>query len=286
MKVARWRATLMIPRGLALTRAGGDIRQFLARILWILDAQFGVNPLRTVKSLWGVPRYIRDWIVFRSQFKGQMTVMPCLHDWKDNNGSVQNEYFWQDLIVAQNIFASSPKRHIDIGSRVDGFIAHVASFREIESFDIRPTRPDIPGVKVRQVDIMAASENFLESCDSLSCLHALEHFGLGRYGDHIDVEGFSQGFKTMAGMLEPAGKFYLSVPIGNPRVEFNGHRVSAPESILQLAEDNSLRISKFVEITSDGFSEFARLDSVTLTRLSKASYSLGLFIFTKESVSR
>jgi hypothetical protein len=30
-------------------------------------------------------------------------------------------------------------------------------------------------------------------CDSLSCLHALEHFGLGRYGDPIDPRGHEKG---------------------------------------------------------------------------------------------
>ena len=32
------------------------------------------------------------------------------------------------------------KRHVDIGSRLDGFVAHVASFREIEVLDIRPLK--------------------------------------------------------------------------------------------------------------------------------------------------
>jgi len=33
---------------------------------------------------------------------------------------------------------------VDIGSRVDGFVAHVASFREIEVFDVRPISAQIP----------------------------------------------------------------------------------------------------------------------------------------------
>ena len=41
------------------------------------------------------------------------------------------------------IYNSKPKRHIDVGSRVDGFVAHVASFREIEVFDVRPLEKSI-----------------------------------------------------------------------------------------------------------------------------------------------
>ena len=36
------------------------------------------------------------------------------------------------------IYAARPEKHVDVGSRVDGFVAHVASFREIEVFDVRP----------------------------------------------------------------------------------------------------------------------------------------------------
>ena len=34
------------------------------------------------------------------------------------------------------IFGENPPRHIDIGSRVDGFVAHVAAFRKIEAVGV------------------------------------------------------------------------------------------------------------------------------------------------------
>jgi len=43
---------------------------------------------------------------------------------------------------------------VDIGSRVDGFVAHVASFREIEVFDIRPITTKVPGATFIQADLM------------------------------------------------------------------------------------------------------------------------------------
>ena len=76
-----------------------------------------------------------------------------------------------------------------MGSRIDGFVAHVAAFREIEVFDIRPLTHKIPGVVFRRVDILDLPEALENYCDSLSSLHALEHVGLGRYGDPIDAEG-------------------------------------------------------------------------------------------------
>jgi hypothetical protein len=63
-------------------------------------------------------------------------MLPCLYDRSEEGGTASGEYFWQDLYIAQKIFKVNPHRHVDIGSRIDGFTAHVASFREIKVFDI------------------------------------------------------------------------------------------------------------------------------------------------------
>jgi len=149
-----------------------------------------------------MPRFIRDYFRFRSKYKGRLNIKPCLHDWYEESGNIRNEYFWQDLLVAKDIFSSMPEKHVDIGSRIDGFIAHIASFREIEIFDIRPITAHIPGVIFKQADLMNPEYNLIDYCDSLSCLHTLEHFGLGRYGDPVDPLGFKQGFTNMASSLK------------------------------------------------------------------------------------
>ena len=61
---------------------------------------------------------------------------PVFMDKKAEAGKLR-DYFIQDLYMAQNIFKDNPKKHVDIGSRIDGFVANVASFREIELLDIR-----------------------------------------------------------------------------------------------------------------------------------------------------
>ena len=79
--------------------------------------------------------------------------MPCLQDRYEEAGKINSEYFWQDLLVARWIFEAKPDKHVDIGSRLDGFVAHVASFREIEVFDVRPITTQVPGVIFRQADL-------------------------------------------------------------------------------------------------------------------------------------
>lgn len=70
-----------------------------------------------------------------------------MHDRFLEGGVIKSEYFWQVLLVSRWINEANPRKQVDIGSRVDGFVAHVASFREIEVLDVRPITTEIPGVK-------------------------------------------------------------------------------------------------------------------------------------------
>jgi hypothetical protein len=161
-------------------------------------------------------------------------LIPCYEDKKDNAGALGVHYFYQDLYVAQRIHQNNPQRHIDIGSSIAGFVAHVASFREIEVYDIRPLNNPITNVKFKQYDIMQFKEEEKECTDSISCLHALEHFGLGRYGDAICYDGYLSGFLNIYKLLRKDGKFYFSVPLGKQRVEFHAHRVFSLKYLLEL----------------------------------------------------
>ena len=47
-------------------------------------------------------------------------------------------YFIQDIWAAQRIYKKKPNEHIDIGSRVDGFVSHLMVFMKVKVIDIRP----------------------------------------------------------------------------------------------------------------------------------------------------
>ena len=263
------------------------MKRFLIKIHAILAGQFGIDPRVFLLSLRGLPIYLRDWVGFRKGFSGKMKFMPCLHDRYQEGGATKSEYFWQDLLVAREIYSANPVKHVDIGSRVDGFVAHVASFREIEVFDVRPITTAVPGVVFRQADLMnstafpTAAGGGGGYCDSLSCLHAIEHFGLGRYGDPINPQGYQRGIANMAQLLQPGGTFYLSTPIGQERVEFNANWVFDPRSIVRCAEAASMTLQKLIMITPDQGAQNSAIDAATLAALALPHYQLGLFIFIK-----
>lgn len=203
-------------------------------------------------------RFRKDMSTFRGQMCGMEysipigKLYPILDDAKAESGIGDKIYFFQDLHVAQEIFKANPSRHVDVGSRVDGLIAHVASFREIEMFDIRPLSSKIQNVKFTKCDLMSElSPDLLGCTDSLSCLHTIEHFGLGRYGDPINVNGHSAGFENLSKMVKTGGTFYFSVPLGPLRVEFNAHRVFSMEYLLKMVQGN-FEIKKFSYVSDKG----------------------------------
>lgn len=171
---------------------------------------------------------------------------------KQQSGTAKGHYFHQDLLVARRIFQDNPEKHVDVGSRVDGFVAHVASFREIEVIDIRRMDSVITNIRFMQADLMKLDPDMMEYCDSLSCLHAIEHFGLGRYGDRIDFEGHIKGIESLRAMLKKGGILYLSCPIGSQRIEFNAHRVFSVEYLLSLFKGKfELRSFSYVDDAGD-----------------------------------
>jgi hypothetical protein len=228
------------------------VKNILLKLNWILVAQFGIDLFKLVKSIYNIPYYIRTLFIFKKKYKGELFITPCLHDRYDNAGAVNNEYFWQDLLVSQLIFADNPKIHVDIGSRLDGFVAQVAAYREIEVFDIRYLEYRIKNIVFNQADLM--DEDSIKTykgnsgyCDSISCLHAIEHFGLGRYGDILDSFGYEKGIANISKLLRHGGILYLSAPIGcEDYVEFNANWVFSPNTIVNCAKNNGLKLKKMV----------------------------------------
>ena len=164
---------------------------------------------------------------------------------------MSGHYFHQDLFIAQRIYKNKPVKHVDIGSRVDGFVTHVATFREIELFDIMPLKNTVNNIVFKQADLMKQPKELLNYCDSISSLHVIEHFGLGRYGDAIDYYGHIKGIDNIHKILKEGGKFYFSVPMGEQRIEFNAHRVFDVAYLLRLF-NNKFKIDSFSYVDDKG----------------------------------
>lgn len=205
-----------------------------------------------------------------------------LTDQFEEGGVMNGHYFHQDLYVARLINAANPKKHLDIGSRTDGFVAHVASFREIELIDIRAINSNVKNITFRQADLMQLPNDLIDYCDSISSLHAIEHFGLGRYGDPIDYYGHIKAIKNITKMLQRGGTFYFSVPIGPQRIEFNAHRVFSVDYLTDiLSPDFTIQSFSYVDDKGD-FHENASFTPENTVKNFGCQYGCGIFSLVKK----
>jgi SAM-dependent methyltransferase len=261
------------------------IKIILTKIVFILNIA-GFDPYKFISAFSGLTFYIKDYYLLKKQsiIKNDFVFgkfYPILNERFSDSGNIKGHYFHQDLLIARKIYENNPSRHIDIGSRIDGFVAHVASFREIEVFDIRPLISPVRNIIFTQADLMKLPNELLECCDSLSSLHAIEHFGLGRYGDPICIDGHLKAIDNLYKMLKPRGKFYFAVPIGNQRIEFNAHRVFCIKYLLQIL-DNKFKIEYFHYVNDEGnLIENAVLAEDSIAMNFNCTYGCGIFELTK-----
>ena len=226
-------------------------------------------------------RYLQDLKSFQSSGGKVDRWSIHLHEDSDFAGDASGHYFWQDLVVAQWVLAQKKKLVADIGSRLDGYVSHVASSQKVFVVDIRPIKKAIPNVEFIQDDILNYKSK--KRFEVVTSLHTLEHIGLGRYGDSIDPIGHIKSFAALAEMTLPKGQLVVSFPIDSQtKVEFNGQRVIGYQEPLKWAEENNLKFVNFICLRSDD--ELVSCKSIS--RLAKFSVEpgvLGIYFFKKMS---
>lgn len=231
---------------------------------------------RPLIGLFYLPRYFLHLFRYSRAARGQRVALgdmqPCLGDWTTHT-PFDAHYFFQGAWLARKLVKSAPAKHTDIGSSVLT-ISILSAFVDTVFVDFRPIEVDLPGLTPLAGNILEIS--FADdSIPSLSCLHVIEHIGLGRYGDPIDPEGSRKAAAELQRVLGRGGKLYLSLPIGRERICFNAHRVHAPASVLKMF--SALRLVDFSYVDDSG----AFRVSQPIAAAGQLEYGCGMFEFEK-----
>lgn len=184
--------------------------------------------------------------------------------------SFDAHYVYQGAWAIRRIAALKPTQHTDISSNVT-YVASLSAVVPVRFCEYRPPVITLPGLTTEHVNI--TSLPFPDgSVPSLSCMHVLEHIGLGRYGDPVDPAGLETACAEISRVAAPGANLFLSLPVGKHRVCFNAHRVSDPEYLPSLLS-KGFTLKEFSVVTDDR----RFLENVKPADFRNQDYACGLY---------
>jgi len=170
-----------------------------------------------------------------------------------------------------------PVQHVDVGSALY-FASSVSAFVPTTFIDIRPADLSLSGL-ISQSGTLMQLPFPTESLESLSCMHVVEHVGLGRYGDPLDYDGDIKSTRELTRVVAVGGSLLYVVPIGGqPRIQFNAHRIYTYEQVLALFLEMDL--AEFALIPDDGAEE-GLIRHANPNLAAQQRYGCGCFHFIK-----
>jgi SAM-dependent methyltransferase len=197
---------------------------------------------------------------------------PCLAD-RTETTPFDQHYIYHPAWAARVLAETRPDLHIDISS-ILSFSSIVSAFVPVRFYDYRPAELNLPGLQSERADLLKLP--FADhSVASLSCMHTIEHIGLGRYGDPLDPQGDLKAIAELKRVLRPGGNLLFVTPVGKPKIAFNAHRIYSYEQIL--ASFAPLQLQEFSLVPDAG----GLLQHADPTLVSKQDYGCGCFWFKK-----
>jgi hypothetical protein len=204
-------------------------------------------------------------------------INPQLYD-RASATPIDRHYTYHPAWAARILAKTQPAKHVDISSIVH-FSTLVSAFVPVEFYDFRPAPVRLDGFYAGAADLTQLHFPS-DSIASLSCMHVIEHIGLGRYGDPLDPDGDLKAIGELVRVLAPGGDLLVAVPIGRPRVEFNAHRVYDHEVFARYFAP--LKLVEFALIEERG--EGGLIVAPSPEQLQAESYGCGCFWFRKPRI--
>jgi hypothetical protein len=186
-------------------------------------------------------------------------------------------YVYHTSWAFRKILQIQPKEIMDISSSMY-FIGMISSLYKTNYYDFRPPVISLDNLQVNKTDIknMMLPDN---SVECLSCMHVVEHIGLGRYEDEVDYDGDIKAINEIVRVVGSGGDILFVVPVGgDPVIDFNRHRIYTNEMIL-----NYFHSCKLIEfcLIPDNEKDGGLIVNPDKNLLNKQTYGCGCYWFKK-----
>lgn len=195
------------------------------------------------------------------------------------NTDFEPHYTYHPAWAARILAETKPIKHIDISS-VLHFSTLVSAFIPVDFFDYRPAEILLDGLSTKHADLtnLPFQNN---SIASLSCMHTIEHIGLGRYGDEIDYDGDLKAIAELKRVVAPNGNLIIVTPVGKPKISFNAHRIySAGQLISYFSDFELLEFS----LVPDNYKSTGLIRNAAVETADKQDWGCGCFWFKKPGI--
>jgi len=203
-------------------------------------------------------------------------VYPCLRD-KTSSTPFDRHYIYHTAWAARKVKQIAPETHVDISSSLY-FSSIVSAFIPVKFYDFRPAKLELSGLSSAPGNLMHLP--FEDgSIASLSCMHTVEHVGLGRYGDPLDPDGDVKAIQELKRVSAQGGSVLFVVPIGKPTIMFNAHRVYSYDQVLKLFEGFALKEFSLIPEHAD---RGELITNATREQADQERYGCGCFWFINE----
>ncbi len=253
----------------------------IKRVLKTTPAAQGIK--RCVSQLVAQLRFQQEFMRFKSLASRSATQRftvrwqdryPCLGD-KTAITGFDHHYIYHTAWAARIVAQTRPVRHVDISSSLY-FCALVSAFIPVQFYEYRPADLHLGNLSSELADLLALP--FANaSINSLSCMHVVEHIGLGRYGDPLDPDGDLKAIAELKRVLANGGSLLFVVPVGKPKIMFNAHRIYSYSQIASAFAD--LQLQQFALITDNG--QEGLIENAPTEMADAQTYGCGCFWFTR-----
>jgi hypothetical protein len=174
----------------------------------------------------------------------------CLKE-KTAESEFDRHYIYHTAWAARAVARIRPKYHIDISSSLY-FCSIISAYVPVRFYEFRPPALALDNLTVETADLLNLPFE-TGSVSSISCMHVVEHAGLGRYGDPIDPDADCKAIGELTRVCAIGGSVLFVVPVGKPRLAFNALRVYSPLQISEYFASLSLKEFSFIpDRCSDG----------------------------------
>ena len=240
--------------------------------------------MNTDGQLFADEKLNRDYVEFLDKQKATLARFaidaadfhPCPGD-ATSQSTFDRHYVYHTAWAARVLRQQGVAAHVDISSLVY-FSTILSAFIPVKFYEYRPASLILSDFSLEHQDLMGLTFES-GSIPSLSCMHVVEHIGLGRYGDKIDPDGDLKAMSELKRVVAPGGLLLFVTPCGaKSRICFNAHRIYTYAQVLSYFEGfEAIKVSLVTDCPGDP--DF--IDQAMEEDFNRQRYGCGCFALRK-----